>query len=298
MDDFTNPKESSSAHPNWHSPAILVIAGLLVVGNLYFLSSTKQLQEKLNQLESSIHSDMTTIRESSEAAVSATAKKLDQLNGQLDDERGRALQAASQARKSAQRHAEDLARKIESEQQQAQQQVASAIGEVKDAANTANTAANSANTKVAEVIDRVSTVDTRVSQTRSDLDKTVAELKSVQGDMGVQSGLIATNSKELSALRELGERNYVEFDIEKTDQPQRVGNINVVLRKTDPKRNRYTLDVAVDDKKVEKRDRYINEPVQFYVSRARQPYEIVVNEVQKDRIVGYLAIPKVLSASR
>jgi DNA repair exonuclease SbcCD ATPase subunit len=291
MDDLTNAKESSNAHPKWHSPAIVVIAGLLVAGNLYFLGSAKQLHEKLNQLESSTHSDMRTIRESSEATLSATAKKLDELRGQLDDEHGRALQAASQASKTAQRHADDLAQKIESEQQQAQQQVTSAIGEVKDAAQ-------SANTKVAEVIERVSTVDTRVSQTRSDLDKTVAELKSVQGDMGVQSGLIATNAKQLAALRELGERNYVEFDVKKMDQPQRVGNINIVLRKADPKRNRYTLDVVADDKKVEKRDRYINEPVQFYVSRARQPYEIVVNEVQKDRIVGYLAIPKVLSASR
>lgn len=298
MDDLTKPRESSSAHPKWHSPAILAIAGLLLCGNLYFWGSTRQLQEKLNQMERSTQSDMTTMRESSEAVSSATAKKFDQLSGRLDDERGRALEAASQAIKSAQRHADGLAKKIESEQQQAQQQVASAIGEVKDAANSANTAANTANTKVAEVIDHVSTVDTRVSQTRSDLDKTVAELKSVQGDMGVQSGLIATNAKELSALRELGERNYVEFDVKKTDQQQRVGNINVVLRKTDPKRNRYTLDVVADDKKVEKRDRYINEPVQFYVSRARQPYEIVVNEVQKDRIVGYLAIPKVLSASR
>ena len=68
--------------------------------------------------------------------------------------------------------------------------------------------------------------------------------------------------------------------------------------RADPKRNRYTLDVLADDKRVEKRDRSINEPVQFYVSRAHQAYEIVVNEVQKDRVVGYLAVPKVLSASR
>jgi len=197
----------------------------------------------------------------------------------------------SDKQRSAQRHAEDLAQKIESEAQQAQRQVVSEIGEVKDATT-------SAHTKIASTNDRVSTVDSRVTQTRSDLEKTVADLKSVQGDMGVQSGLIATNGKELAALRELGERNYLEFDVKKTNQPQRVGTVSLVLRKADPKRNRYTLDVLADDKRVEKRDRSINEPVQFYVSRAHQPYEIVVNEVQKDRVVGYLAVPKVLSASR
>ena len=72
----------------------------------------------------------------------------------------------------------------------------------------------------------------------------------------------------------------------------------MVLRKADPKRSRFTVDVIADDKKVEKKDRTINEPVQFYVSRARQPYELVVNEVRKDRIVGYLAVPKVETASR
>ena len=290
MNDPTTPSEGKPHH-KWPSPVILAIAAVLVAGNIYFFESTGKLQQRLSQLENSTHSGMTSIRESSEAQSSTASKKLDELNARIDDERGSALRAASQASKSAQRHADDLAQKIESEQQQAQQQVASAIGEVKDAANTANT-------KIAETIDRVSSVDTRVSQTRSDLDKTVADLKSVQGDLGVQSGLIATNGKELAALRELGERNYVEFDVKKTGQPQRVGTISVVLRRADPKRNRFTLDVLADDKKVEKRDRSINEPVQFYVARARQPYELVVNQVQKDRVVGYLAMPKVLSASR
>jgi hypothetical protein len=132
-----------------------------------------------------------------------------------------------------------------------------------------------------------------VASTKSELDKTIATLKTVQGDLGVQSGLIATNSKELSALRTLGERNYFEFDLTKSKELRKIGDVTMRLKKADPKRNRYTIELVADDKLVEKKDRAVNEPVQFYVARARLPYEVVVNEIKKDQVVGYLATPKV-----
>jgi hypothetical protein len=79
----------------------------------------------------------------------------------------------------------------------------------------------------------------------------------------------------------------------KTKTPQRIGDIQLLLKKTDQKKNRYTVEITADDKTVEKKDKGVNEPVQFYTSKARQPYEIVINEVGKDKIVGYLATPKV-----
>lgn len=113
------------------------------------------------------------------------------------------------------------------------------------------------------------------------------------GDLGVTSGLVATNGKELAALKSLGERNYFEFNLRKQKEFARVGDITVKLNKADVKRNRYTLEIIADDKKVQKKDKNLNEPVQFYTAKARQPYEIVVNEIKKDQIVGYLATPKV-----
>jgi len=119
-----------------------------------------------------------------------------------------------------------------------------------------------------------------------------AELKRVTGDLGVTSGYVATNGKEIAALKRLGERNIIEINLSKAKQPQRVGDISLLLKKADPKRNRYTIEVVADDKTTEKKDRTINEPVQFYVAKAKQPYEIVINQVKKDQIVGYLATPK------
>jgi F0F1-type ATP synthase membrane subunit b/b' len=287
MEDRTNEYESSTWR-QWHTPVILVIAVVLLVSNIYFYWDHHQLQQRLRRIQNSVESDLQTLRENTASSAQTTAKTLEELRTQLDDERGRAMQAANQAARNARRHADELATKIQTEHAKAQEQVASALGEVKEVAST----------RIAEVAGHVNTVDTQVAQARSELDKTVAELRSVRGDLGVQSGLIATNAKELAALRALGERNYVEFNLAKTNKPQRVGAINVVLRKADPKRSRFTIEVIADDKKVEKKDRTINEPVQFYVSRARQPYELVVNEVQKDRIVGYLGVPKVETASR
>jgi len=114
----------------------------------------------------------------------------------------------------------------------------------------------------------------------------------------VMSGLIATNSKDLQALRDLGDRNYYEFTLSKGQLTKKVGDITLTLKKADPKRNRYTMEVLADDKRLEKRDKTINEPVQLYVSGDRQPYEIVVNQMSKDEVTGYLATPKVKTARR
>jgi hypothetical protein len=109
----------------------------------------------------------------------------------------------------------------------------------------------------------------------------------------VLSGLIATNAKELDALRQVGERNYTEFTIFKRKDPVRLADISILLKNIDLKNSRYTIELQVADRKIEKKDRTVNEPLQFYTDHDVQPHELVVNQVGKDQIVGYLAIPKV-----
>jgi len=133
----------------------------------------------------------------------------------------------------------------------------------------------------------------RLDKVSSDLDQTGTDLKRAVGDLGVMSGEVATNSKDLAILKQLGERNYFEFDLTRTKDPLKVGDIRLKLRKTDPKHGKFTLDVLADDRIIEKKDKTLNEPVQLYVAGARQPYEIVVNTVKKNEVVGYLATPKV-----
>ena len=178
-------------------------------------------------------------------------------------------------------------------------QITGQLDELKEA----NTAASS---KLDSINGDVTTVKGDVASTQSDVQANNTELKRVNGDMGVMSGLIATNGKELAALRELGERTYVEFHLKRSAGMQKIADLQLALAKVDPKRNRFTLDVLADDKRIEKyreaiigieggdfRITTVNEPVQLYMAGYHQPVEIVVNEVNKDEVTGYVAVPKV-----
>ena len=117
--------------------------------------------------------------------------------------------------------------------------------------------------------------------------------------MNVMSGLIAHNRDDLEELRRRGDRNYYEFTLQRSKNAQRVGPVQMSLNKTDPKKAKYTLTVVADDKTIEKKDKTSGEPVQFYVkgSSRMAPYEIVVFDVGKNQITGYLATPKEGGAS-
>jgi cell division protein FtsB len=138
-----------------------------------------------------------------------------------------------------------------------------------------------------------------IETTRNDLEATKGKLDRAQGDMGVMSGLIARNHDDLEDLKRRGERNYYEFTIPKTKTAQRVGPVQIALNKVDQKKSKYTMTVYADDKSIEKRDKTAGEPVQFYVkgSSRMAPYELVVFDVGKNQITGYLSTPKDASAS-
>lgn len=200
--------------------------------------------------------------------------------------------AAMAAQAAARRHADTIVSNLAKSEEEKAKQMTEELSQVKETTIQANS-------KIADVTTDVGTVKQDVVKTQSELQTTIADLRRATGDMGVMSGLIATNAKELGALRELGDRNYVEFQIPRNGKAQKVGDIQLAVKKTDAKRSKFTVDVIADDRTIEKRDRTANEPVQFYVlSKARQPYELVVNEVTKESVKGYLAVPKVQIARK
>jgi len=270
-------------------PILFGVVIALVIANAVTFVWLNNLKQDMAMMRGSILAEVAKVRETSELSTSSSRVRLNDLREELDTARKQAAAAAGEARKAALKHADQLARQIQEEQARQQAQVNTQLTEVKEAAATTNT-------KINDVSTDVTSVKTEVASTKSELDKTISELRSVRGDLGVQSGLIATNAKELSALRALGERNYHEFRLVKSKQFQRVGNVQVQLKKVDTKRNKYTIELIADDKRVEKKDKNTNEPVQFYMAGARTPYEIVVNEVSKDLIAGYLSAPKVIQA--
>ena len=262
----------------------------LVAANVYLYVQLDHVRTDLAKTRESMQTELANLRDASSVNTAAQSRHIDTLKEELENARNQARTLSSQAKSEMLAHADQLAKQLEAEQTKAQQQLSSDISGVKQAADTANATLTS---KITDVSTDVGGVRKDVASTQEELQKTIAQLKSVQGDLGVASGLIATNGQELSALKLKGERNYLDIKLGKTKQPVRFGDITLLLKRADPKKNKYSVDVMADDKLTEKKDRNINEPVQFYTAKGgHTPYELVINSVGKDQIVGYLSTPK------
>ncbi|MBL8175943.1 MAG: hypothetical protein JNK48_14800 [Bryobacterales bacterium] len=294
MSNVTSVSSQPEKSNGWSMPtaAALALSVALAGGNAYLLVKTDRLENQMKELRAAFKTELVSVQQEVASRGSNYNKVTEELRKQIEDTGARsalAANAATRANSAAKKYSDDLAKKFAEQQKMVSDQhltLAAQLGEMKDASSQAYA-------KVDGIASDVTNVKSEVASTKTELDKTIADLRSVRGDMGIQSGLIATNSKELAALRALGERDYIEFNLAKTKTPQRIGDIAVQLKKMDNRRNRYTIEVISNDKRVEKKDRTVNEPVQFYMAKARLPYELVVNEVRKDSIVGYLAAPKV-----
>jgi hypothetical protein len=292
MNNQESPAPTESAAPKGnHSVWLpLLAAGLAGVAGFAFFDSSRQATElqKLHHELAANEQELATLRSGMEKSDRTVSGSLDDLRQQMTSDRKGLSQSISKVKEGTQRHLDDVAKKTADEQAA----LANELSSVK------STAADTS-TKVDGVTTEVASVKSDVASTRSALDAATSDLKRVNGDMGVMSGLIATNGKEIQALRDLGDRNIYEFTLNKGAALQKVGDIQMRLLKSDAKRNRYTVLVLADDRSVEKKDKTTNEPVQFYVaSKARTPYEVVVNSVGRNSVTGYLATPKVTTASR
>jgi hypothetical protein len=143
-------------------------------------------------------------------------------------------------------------------------------------------------------IDDVNKLGTDVSGVKTDLDSTKNNLQMARGEFGT---LIAKNHDEIEELRRLGQRDYFEFTIDKKNDRQKVGELMVELRGVSTKKNLYTVAIYVDDNRYEKKNRSANEPIYFFVHGTRAPLEFTVNSIGKDKISGYLSVPKINAAA-
>jgi hypothetical protein len=268
---------------------LLIAALVLLAGaNVYLYTQVNQLKADLSKTNQTTQSRIDKLDETSELTARANQKKVQELKDQLERARRQASLAAGDAKEEALKKVEETKAQLQAAQQQAQQQLSSDISKVREQTDTVNS-------RVSQVSTDVTGVKGDVATTRSELEKTVADLHRATGELDGHSVLIATNGKELAALKALGERNFIEFTVNRKDKAaKRVGDVSIRLTKTDPNKSRYTIELSYDDKKpIEEKDRHPNEPVQFLTSKAKQPYELVVNDIQKDTIKGYLSVPKV-----
>jgi chromosome segregation ATPase len=217
--------------------------------------------------------------------------QIDQTNSRVADLKGQ-LEVTTQKLGFTQAElaqARALAQNIRQSQKDSDEKLTAQIGQVKQDTDA----------KIGAVSTDLTGAKTDISATKQDLEATKAKLTTTVGDLGVQSGLIARNQEELDQLKRSGERNIFELHLTKSKTPSHVGPIQVTLTKTDAKKFKYTLMVVADDKTIEKKDKTADEPVQFYIKGTTKPYEIVIFDVSKDKVNGYLSTPKdVGSAAR
>jgi hypothetical protein len=289
----TNDSDKSQEAPRTRSHTgilWLLFLGMVLAlaGNVYQFNRADRLSHDLAASQRSAQTEIAKLTDAASSTLQQTQQRFDQLEDQLRTSIRTSTNATlRQARVESKKNSSQLEENLE----QKHQEVVNQLSELKqDTSTQLSSLKQDTSTQFSDLKQDTSA---KIGQVSSDLDKTSSDLKRVMGDLGVMGGQVATNGKELAMLKDLGERNYFEFDLTKAGQVQKVGDIRMVLKKTDPKHNRYTLQVLADDKTVEKKDRTINEPVQLYVSGGHQPYEIVVNQVKKNEVVGYLATPKV-----
>jgi cell division protein FtsB len=270
-----SPEESyryeSTGTPRWIAVLFgVVIAGLAVLG--YASYSTQS-------------------RMSTDLAKQQEQNKI--LSAQLDQANSRIADLKSQMEITTQRvgltqselaQAKSRAESIRKDQQASDQKLTAQLGQVQKESEE----------KIGAVATEVGGAKKDIEATKSDLEATKGKLERSLGDMNVMSGLIARNRDDLEDLKRRGDRNYYEFTLQRSKTAQRVGPVQMSLNKTDPKKAKYTITVVADDKTIEKKDKTSGEPVQFYVkgSSRMAPYEIVVFDVAKSQITGYLATPK------
>lgn len=278
------PPQSAGMIPDSVKTFVLFI---LVVAVGYLLFDNYQYQQK-NQAEvAKINSQLTVLNNLDKADEAKLLKLREQIQGTQQD----VGSTKTEIKKTAQQ--------IQAENQKTRTELSQAISSKADASQVqaqVQAAKSEADSKIGQVSTEVGGVKTEVGVVKTDLATTRRELEGTQRQLvdvrETLTAAVAKNSGELAELRRKGERDYFEFEIPKKNQLTKVEDIRLILRGTDPKKGKFTLQILVDDNKLEKKDRAINEPIQFLVGRNRLRYEVVVNWVQKDKIGGYLSIPK------
>src|ERR1700687_4843586 len=264
--------ETRTESPAWTLPAIIVL-GLLAIGGLAFGWNASS---KLDATQQSVAAQLKTTQQAVQQDVSSLKDRLAQ-----DEKANTDLQGDLKV-------VTDKLKITQGQLRKAREESAKLNNDTTEKLTALDT---SVHTELATkaTSDDVKTVDTKVVGVRTDLDATASDLKMARSEMGT---LIARNHDEIDQLRRLGERDYVEFTIVGKNKPTKVGNVTVELKGVNEKHNQFSAAMTIEDKRFEKKNRPMNEPIFFYTSGTHIPEEIVVNRVGKNTISGYVSIPK------
>lgn len=271
MSEFQDsPIAHTTGTPRWVGLAVAVLGGLSLLGLGVSWSA-------LNQAKSVEQSTQATVKQSNDA-LSQRLAKADDINQQLQSD----VKVVTDRLKLTQGELIAARKQNKNATTAVDQKVTNLATSVKAELATKASA------------DDVNRLNGDVTGVKSDLDATKNSIQMARSEMGT---LIARNHDEIDQLRHMGTRDYFEFTVQRKGGATKVGAIQIELRDTNPKKNRYTINVLADDNSFEKKDRSVNEPIFFYTGGTRSALELVVNKVTKTTATGYLSIPKAAGAT-
>jgi len=292
----------STLNPNLQKPAPqekgmvpealkLVLIVILLLAVIYLFYDSSQTKKDQQAQMAKITEQLTTLENANKTEGATLSSQISSLKTDLA--------GAQEAVGSTNAALKKAAAQMKAEDQKTKAELSQAIASKADTTQVeaqVQAAKTDAENKIGQVSTEVGGVKTQVTTVKNDLDATRRDLEGTQRQLidvrDTLKAAVAKNAAELAQLRLKGERDYFEFTIPKKGEQIKVEDIRVTLLKTDPKKGKFNLKVAVDDSSLEKKDRSINEPIQFLVGQNRVRYEIVINWVQKDKAGGYLSIPK------
>jgi len=261
-----SPAPSSPGHGGILKSVSLAIAAIYVIASLYFLHDVRDRLKAVEQQRQTLETAQAALN----SRIDATSAEFKQA---LNSEAGTTKAEIDQRTADLERQQKASASKLAAAQSKQNHRIAAV------------------NDEVSGMKTEVGDAKTDIQKTQTDLAATNAKVEHAMGDLGVQSGLIAHNASELEMLKRKGERNYYDFTLLKNARTP-VSTISLQLKKVDPKKSKYTLNVIADDRSIEKKDRTLLEPLQFYTGRDRMLYEVVIFSADKNTISGYLSTPK------
>ena len=272
--------------------AAAVLAALFGV-QFYGLHSSNanmnsRFEEMQNKLES-IQAANTERFSNLESGLNSTNEKVTSSSQDFQKSLQQSQKAASALKKEQSQYVTDLHTQLEEHAKQVDALRAESTAKLEEVKQETSTKLGAVNGDVKAANGQIEGVKSDLAATRNDLAANRKEIGDVRDSLGRQ---IAHNESELDILKRRGERNYVEFTVDKNNKMQRVGDIQMQLTKADSKAQRFDVNLLVSDTKLQKKNQIVNEPVPLLVGQNRLRYELVVNSVEKDRIRGYISTPK------
>lgn len=287
MQETTQNTEVRNGGKGWK------IAGGIAVAAL--IGFNVHLMNKVGDIESSSRSEraaMTAEVSDLEAAMSAqTGAHQREISALQESVEKTKAEAADRARSETRRSADQLSKMIAQKEREQQDMFLTEIGTVRGETDT--------NRKgIEDVSTRVVGVQGELDQTRESLNETADLLASTQQDVDAVSGRVGTHDAAIERLKMQGQRDVTKFQLPLSKERTKIETVHMRVKDIDYKKNRYTLEVMADDKVVTHKDRLLNQPVEFYVMGVAQPYEVVVTDIARDKVSGYLATPKFKQLAR